>query len=194
MKLSKLAKNQIINNIHKILLNENTKIDSNLKNSIDNLSDKLLKDKKFIALTQELLSDEPSIVNKLGSKLSNVVSLNEELSSIDFNFSKIEQLASNLLKDIDIDINESELLSEGKLISKIIVKIAFLLGLRNTKLVNILKYVLTQYLEDFAADTLDNSYGGNIGQYISVCIAVLAIIYNLIMLLKTPKKGLNLGK
>lgn len=194
MKLSKLAKNQIINNTHKILLNENTKIDSNLKNSIDNLSDKLLKDKKFIALTQELLSDEPSIVNKLGSKLSNVVSLNEELSSIDFNFSKIEQLASNLLKDIDIDINESELLSEGKLISKIIVKIAFLLGLRNTKLVNILKYVLTQYLEDFAADTLDNSYGGNIGQYISVCIAVLAIIYNLIMLLKTPKKGLNLGK
>jgi len=176
------------------LLKENIKLDSNLKNSIDNLSDKLLKDKKFIALTQELLSDEPSIVNKLGSKLSNVVSLNEELSSIDFNFSKIEQLASNLLKDIDIDINESELLSEGKLISKIIVKIAFLLGLRNTKLVNILRYVLTQYLEDFAADTLDNSYGGNIGQYISVCIAVLAIIYNLIMLLKTPKKGLNLGK
>lgn len=194
MKLSKLAKNHIINNIHKILINENTKIDSNLKNSINDLSDKLLKDKKFIALTQELLSDEPSILNKLASKLSNVVSINEESSDIDLNFNKIEQISNNLLKDIDIDINESELLYEGKLISKIIVKVAFLLGLRNTKLVNILRYVLTQYLEDFAADTLDSSYGGNIGQYISVCIAVLAIIYNLIMLLKTPKKGFNLNK
>jgi hypothetical protein len=149
MKLSKLAKNQIITNIHKILLNENTKIDSNLKNSINDLSDKLLKDKKFIALTQELLSDEPTIINKLASKLSNVVSLNEESFDIDLNFNKIEQISNNLLKDIDIDINESELLSEGKLISKIIVKVAFLLGLRNTKLINILRYVLTQYLEDF---------------------------------------------
>ncbi len=157
MKLSKLAKNQIITNIHKILLNENTKIDSNLKNSINDLSDKLLKDKKFIALTQELLSDEPTIINKLASKLSNVVSLNEESFDIDLNFNKIEQISNNLLKDIDIDINESELLSEGKLISKIIVKVAFLLGLRNTKLINILRYVLTQYLEDFAADTLDSS-------------------------------------
>jgi hypothetical protein len=173
-----------LSNIAKIIVSENIKIDSDVQNSLKNLTDNLLNDKKFIGLAYDLLQNEPNIVSKLDSKFGKVISLDEELSSSKIDFSKIEKISSDLLKDIDIDINEIELLEANNILDKVIYKVVFLLGIRNTKVMTIVKYVISQYLQDLAANAADDQFTGGIAQYVVTAVTIISILLNLLKLLK----------
>ena len=176
-----------LSNIAKIILSENIKIDSDVQSGLEKLTDNLLNDKKFIGLAYDLLQNEPNIVSKLNSKFGKVISLDEELSSNKIDFSKIEKISSDLLKDIDIDINEIELLEANNILDKVIYKVVFLLGIRNTKVMTIVKYVIKQYLQDLASNAADEHFTGGIAQYVVTAVTIISILLNLLKLLKNRK-------